>query len=290
MHTSEWVAHAQVIAAQLYRNIEKNTDPDALYLIVTAGGDGTSLEVQTAFAEVVLKNGKKEITDRICFLRLPFGTGNDGADGRTIDVSLKLLTEPVHYVMQPAVRVYPAGKKDDCWYAFNIASIGLDAFVTHMTNRVKHLFPGDFYKIWVDLACVFYDRIYRVGDLSVQAELKDGTVVMNHQEKMLLYLMGVSGHRTYGSGQKILSDDNNICGVRDMSLLRKLKIKKHFLNGTHASFSETLLYTADILKFDYNEKILVQLDGESHLLTKEDFPLTMELTEPFIRILRPEGI
>jgi diacylglycerol kinase family enzyme len=73
-----------------------------------------------------------------------------------------------------------------------------------------------------------------------------------------------------------------------MSLLRKLKLKKRFLVGAHASFPETLLYTADKLVFEYGEKILVQLDGEGHQLASSDFPLTMERTEGFITILKSE--
>jgi hypothetical protein len=155
-----------------------------------------------------------------------------------------------------------------------------------MTNKVKNRLPGDFYKLWVDLACVFYNFQYRVGEMKVSAYRHDGSLVRKHRDRMVLYLMGASGHRTYGSNQKILPGAEDVCGVREMNLFRKLALKKHFRLGTHASFPETMLYNADRLVIDYGEKILVQLDGESHLLTPADFPLTMERTDGFITILK----
>lgn len=279
--------HASVLARTVLTTAIDDRDPDSMYLIVTAGGDGTSLDVQTEIAHLYYNEGKKAIAKKICMLRLPYGTGNDGSDGRFLDESLFLLTGKSRFYVQRAIRVYPASRKDLSWYSFNLASIGIDAFVTHMTNRVKGIFPGDFYKIWVDLACVFYNRFYHVGTMGISAYSGDGKLVRSHKDRMVLYLMGESGHRTYGSNQKILPGEDNVCGVREMPLLRKLSLRKHFKNGTHASLPETILYTADKMVIDYSERILVQMDGEAHLLEPADFPLIMERTEPFITILKP---
>ncbi len=276
--------HAQSLARDVISAALADDEPNALYLIVSAGGDGTSLEIQTELAHAFLEEGLAKIPERICILRLPLGTGNDGSDGRTLDATLRLLTEKSRIVRRRAVRVFPNGGEKNPWYAFNIASVGIDAFITHMTNRVKKIFPGDFYKIWVDLACLFYNRIYKVGELAVRAYL-DGKEVKNHRERMVLYVMGESGHRTYGSNQKILPDDDNVCGVREMPLFKKLSMRPHFKNGTHRPFPSTVLYSADRLVLDYANPILVQLDGETHRLGAASFPLTMELTEPFISVL-----
>ena len=276
--------HAQVLARDVINAALADDSPNALYLIVGAGGDGTSLEIQTELAHAYLEEGLVKIPDRICIFRLPLGTGNDGSDGRTLDATLRLLTEKSRIARRRAVRVFPNGGGNKPWYAFNIASVGIDAFITHMTNRVKKIFPGDFYKIWVDLACLFYNRLYKVGELGVRAYL-DGKEIINHRERMVLYVMGESGHRTYGSNQKILPDDDNVCGVREMPLIKKLSMRPRFKNGTHRPFSEVLLYTADRLVLDYANPILVQLDGETHRLDAASFPLTMELTEPFITVL-----
>ena len=73
-------------------------------------------------------------------------------------------------------------------------------------------------------------------------------------------LLGVSGYRTYGSKQKVLPNENNVCIAKKMSLLKKLKI-------------------------EYDKKILVQMDGEAHLLSAKNFPIIIERTEPIIRII-----
>ena len=118
------------------------------YLIVTAGGDGTHLEVQTAILKKSLENPEisAAIKKYITLLRLPLGTGNDGSDGRTMEEAMARLTEPAHFSLQRAIKVWydTTGKKpvstskfeslDACppWYAFNIASIGIDAYITYI--------------------------------------------------------------------------------------------------------------------------------------------------------------
>lgn len=288
MHLTAAAGHARQLAEAVLSEARADKKSDKIYFVITAGGDGTSLDVQTVFARAVLDEGHSELIDKICLLRLPYGTGNDGSDGRTLDVSLSLLAGRAKFARQCAVRVHTSGSSSPVrsWYAFNIASIGIDAFVTHMTNKVKNRMPGDFYKIWVDLACVFYNRMYRVGEMKVSAYRNDGSLVREHRDRMVLYLMGASGGRTYGSNQKILPGSEDVCGVRNMSFFRKLKLKKHFRLGTHSSYPETMLYNTDRLVIDYGEKILVQLDGETHLLEPSDFPVTMERTEGFITILK----
>lgn len=285
METRE-AGHAVALASNTYDRALANRDADAVYLVMTAGGDGTSLEVQGELARRVLESGQSSLSDKVCLLRLPFGTGNDGSDGRTLEESLLLLTGPARFARQSAVIVRTSGAKEQKWYSFNIASIGIDAFVTHMTNRIKNKLPGNFYKIWLDIACLFYDWIYHIGTMRVTAIDASGTLVKHHEDRMLLYLMGASGHRTYGSNQLILPDDNNVCGVKNVSLMRKLTLKKDLRTGGHAAFPDTLLYTAQKITIDYDEKILVQLDGEGYPLESSDFPLIMELSKPFITILR----
>jgi len=155
LHMTNSAGHAKNLARSVLEIAASDATPSTIYLIITAGGDGTSLEVQCELAVKILEEKNQQLSDRVCILRLPFGTGNDGSDGRRLDESLVLLTEKSHFEKQSAILVYSARHPEKVSYSFNIASIGIDAFVTHMTNRVKNLFPGDFYKIWVDLACVF---------------------------------------------------------------------------------------------------------------------------------------
>jgi diacylglycerol kinase family enzyme len=71
-----------------------------------------------------------------------------------------------------------------------------------------------------------------------------------------------------------------------MPLLRKVALKGLFTTGGHIDKPESILFTADRLEFRGEHPILAQMDGETVLLTPEDFPGTIELTEPVIPILK----
>lgn len=275
------------------------------YLIITAGGDGTSLEVQTALAKIYFELGAdyaEIISKRFTVLRLPFGTGNDGSDGRILSETLSLLTEPAHFSLQRAVRVvcgedngnskkrthYDSLSASPPWYSFNIASIGIDAFITHMTNKTKNIFPGNFYKIWIDLACFFYGFIFPSKMARIKTYSEDGTLIRTIETPILFALLGVSGHRTYGSNQKIIPDERNVCIAKKMNLFWKLLLKGKFKAGTHTNSNKAFFILAEKMIIDYGGPILCQMDGEVHYVEKEAFPLVMEKTEPFIRIIERE--
>jgi diacylglycerol kinase family enzyme len=217
------------------------------------------------------------------------GTGKDGADSFFLDEALNLLIEPPALEKQRAVRLTTAGGKGP-FLAFNILSVGLDAFVTHMTNKMKGKLPGDSYKLWVDIAALFYDKIYKVGvinvssaDESIAGENKKGTIALN--EKLLLIAVGESGKRCYGSQRWILPDDRNVCAIRQMPLLRKIALKGLFSNGTHAVRNEAILWNSSRVEFTSQYPLLAQMDGEAVPLEGNDFPAVIELTGPVINVL-----
>ena len=251
------------------------------FLIITAGGDGTSLEVMTGLYEA-----PAEVRQDFAILRLPMGTGNDGADAFDLDKALALIIEESKVHRQRALRLIPASGKGS-FLAFNILSVGLDAFVTHMTNRMKGRLPGDSYKLWVDIAALFYDRIYKVDFMDVRGIDDQGKEVMAFREKLLLLAVGESGRRSYGSRKWILPDERNICAVKQMSLIRKLALKGLLPYGTHVDKPESILWNARRVEFNSQYPLLAQMDGETVLLEKEDFPAVIELTEPVIPILKP---
>jgi diacylglycerol kinase family enzyme len=248
-------------------------------LIIAAGGDGTSLEVLTA-----LYPAPAALRSHFGVLRLPMGTGNDGADGRELDSVLERLIGPSTIEYTRAVRLVTPRK--DPFLAFNILSVGLDAFVTHMTNKMKDRLPGDSYKLWIDMAALFYDRLYKVGPLDVAAYDGEGRAVERFAEKVLLLAVGVSGRRSYGSGKKILPDDRNVCVIRQMPLFRKIALKGLFATGGHSDKPETKLFAAHRVEFQGGNPILAQMDGETTLLTPDDFPAAIELTEPAIPVVK----
>jgi diacylglycerol kinase family enzyme len=260
------------------------------YLLITAGGDGTSLEALS-----VLYHTSASVRSNIAVLRLPMGTGNDGADSPQLSRALELLIQPSRIEYTPALQLLPApggpaaakaAELKSPYLAFNILSVGLDAFVTHMTNKMKGKLPGDFYKLWVDIASLLYDSLYTVDFLDVRALDDQGKEVCSFREKILLLAVGVSGHRTYGSQKKILPDDRNVCALRQMSLLRKLALKGLFTTGEHIHKPESRLFNARRVEFFGSHPILAQMDGETILLQPEDFPAAIELSAPLIPVLR----
>jgi diacylglycerol kinase family enzyme len=256
------------------------------YLLITAGGDGTSLEALSA-----VYHASDAVRSNMAVLRLPMGTGNDGADSPHLVHALELLIKPSQIEFTPALQLLAApngpaaalAELKGGFLAFNILSVGLDAFVTHMTNKMKGKLPGDFYKLWVDIAALLYDRLYTVGFLDVRAM---GDETRSFREKILLLALGASGHRTYGSQKKILPDSRNLCAVKQMPLLRKLALKGLFTTGGHIDKPESMMFNARHVEISGEHPILAQMDGETVLLQKEDFPIAIELTDPVIPVLK----
>jgi diacylglycerol kinase family enzyme len=259
--------------------------PKPLFLIITAGGDGTSLEVLSE-----LYHAPAETREQFVVLRLPMGTGNDGADAFELDKALRLLIEPTEISFRRAISLITSTPGKGPFLAFNILSVGLDAFVTHMTNKMKGTLPGDFYKLWVDVAALFYDKIYKADTMDIRALDENKKEIMKFSEKLLLLAVGESGYRCYGSQQRILPDQRNVCAIRQMPLLRKIALKGLFPTGTHIAKPECTLFNASCVEISGKYPILAQMDGETILLQKEDFPITIELSEPVIPVLGNNSI
>ena len=266
-------------AAQTHTGTARPQPP--FYLLLTAGGDGTSLEALT-----VLYSAPAAIRSNFAVLRLPMGTGNDGADGWELEPVLDRLIYPSVIEYARALRLTTATPRKGPFMAFNILSVGLDAFVTHMTNKMKGTLPGDSYKLWVDIASLLYYRLYTVGSMEVSAYDDAGRQVETFNEKVLLMAVGAGGRRTYGSHKWILPDDRNVCVVRQMPLLRKVALKGLFTTGEHIHKPESKLFNAHRVEFRGENPILAQMDGETVLLKPEDFPAAIELTELAIPVLR----
>lgn len=255
------------------------------HIIITTGGDGTSLEAAERIA--LLPEPEK---DRFGILRLPLGTGNDGSEGRDLITALGRFLGPVKFARRPAVRVTPAsagGGKPR--YAFNIASIGLDAYVAEMTNKVKAKISGDFYKFWVDIASVFYDKVYKVAPMHVKLWNNLGKLVRDETKEQLLVVFGVSGYRQYGSNKPILPSKENVVLVSQTSLLRKMAIKTPIETGKYQGLPEVESYSASKAEVEYDKPILLQCDGETQLLTQKDFPLTFEVVRDLYNVVVPES-
>ncbi|MDR1373961.1 MAG: diacylglycerol kinase [Treponema sp.] len=279
-HKGHAASITQELIGEALGCLKRGSGEKPLFLIITAGGDGTSLEVLGS-----LYRAPEEARSLFAVLRLPMGTGNDGADARELGRALDFLTKDPVIRFQRALSLSTSAPGKGPFLAFNILSVGLDAFVTHMTNKMKGRLPGDSYKLWVDLAALFYDRIYRVGFSEVRALDEGGKEICAFREKLILLAVGESGRRTYGSNKRILPDERNVCAVRQMPLLRKLALKGLFSTGEHVSKKESILFNARRIEFSCEYPLLAQMDGETVLLEKNDFPAAIELSEPLIPVL-----
>jgi len=285
MNLTEGMGSAAEITKTFLERAEK--DPVPFYLIISAGGDGTHREVMnTVFT------ASAPVRRSVAVLRLPLGTGNDGADSPSLAKALDLLLNPVHVEFAPAVQLIPAQAGSSSWrkgniYAYNILSVGLDAYVTHMTNIKKGKVPGDAYKFWVDMATLSYEKKYKVDYMDVKAFDDKNKEIASFREKLLLLAMGASGNRTYGSQQNILPDNRNVCAINQIPLLGKLAIKGQVAKGKHVNNKNVHIFNAHHLEFTNKHPILAQMDGETILLQPDDFPAVMTLTPPTIPLLKP---
>jgi len=308
LHTTQKPGHATIFANNLINDLLSqplHVRQRSHILILTAGGDGTHLEVQTALLKEAFSSDDDYdlVTSNITLLRLPFGTGNDGSDGRTVEEALQRLTSPSHFALQRAVKVWYTGllantantrRKVDRydslsdnppWYAFNIASIGIDAFITYMTNKTKRVMPGDTYQLWVDLACLFYGINFPFNNMVIDTFRESGKLIKTYTTPIEFCLLGVSGHRTYGSNHHILPNTDNFCIAPHINMARKLLIKNLFDNGDHVDTPYVSMHQAHKITINGSQDILVQMDGEVHLITPSCYPLHMERTKPIIRII-----
>jgi diacylglycerol kinase family enzyme len=248
-------------------------DPGQNHLVVIAAGDGTSHEALSSLVD------SKEDCSNICVFRLPMGTGNDGADCGHMEETMDIWRGKADIKGQNVLTVTTAGGK--IRHSFNIASLGLDAFVTDMTNKAKKIIPGNFYSVMVDMATLFYERLWKIHEMKITFDA--GTVKIG---KFLLVAMGVSGDRTYGNHKKILPAEENVCLVGPMKTGRKIFTKNLFYTGQHCGLPEVTMAGAKKLTIDYPQRILFQTDGEAECFNKEDFPVTMEVRDLGLTCLR----
>jgi diacylglycerol kinase family enzyme len=101
-----------------------------------------------------------------------------------------------------------------------------------------------------------------------------------------MFVMGISGGRTYGGHLPVLPGEDNICVVGRMGVLAKIRNKKLFFLGRHGELSEVTFYRAPRVEVHYEGSIPMQLDGEMVLLTEQDFPVRLEVLSPRIQVLR----
>jgi diacylglycerol kinase family enzyme len=277
IHFTERPGHAHQIADAILAK-EARERRGIEHLVVGCGGDGTANEICRA-----LVMADAALLDRFKLLRLPLGTGNDAADAQTFDEAYDLILGDQRTVRTGAVAVTVADGR--VHWAFNIASIGFDAYIADLTNRFKRVIPGEAYKALVNIGTLFYGQVVHPQPMDIH--LFDGrleTEVKGMVPSMVI--VGASGHRTYGGHMPVLPGDENVCIVDGMSIPRMVAQKKLFYVGTHGELPEVSFHRADRVDIDYRGRIPLNLDGEIVWLEPNDFPLSFRVMHPKIKVLR----
>ncbi|MCR4580108.1 MAG: hypothetical protein K5681_07165 [Treponema sp.] len=310
--STQYSGHAQELTRGAIAEYIALDKPNSEMVIVTCGGDGTCLEVQeTLYLEAHSEEKKrKAIMNNITLIRMPLGTGNDGTDGHSMPELIDILKSQLIYKNACAIKVYPERMPGDeeiekaardegkniakygdvnykaPWYGFNIVSIGLDAYVVYMSNTLKKKLPGEFYHMAVPLSGLVFDKDFKMKSAKVEFFDDKGDIFAVREGPVTLLAFGASGHRVYGSGQKVLPDDNNICYTPKVGLLKIIEEGKSYAKGLHFTTGVSEPFTASKIRVSYDNAILLQNDGEVAMLTKAHFPLIIEKTEPCIRIIQ----
>ncbi len=281
VHLTERPGHALQIAAQILDS------PDCEgRLIVSIGGDGTHREVFSAVAERLGDSFGPDV-NKVCMFRMPMGTGNDGADAPDVESACRTLQQGVPDQRAGLIRVIPNGMTP--MYAFNVTSIGIDAYVTDTSNRLKAFFPGDMYKLIADVATLFYEPIYGVGEVGL-ALTDDQGRQSQERDRFILVAIGPTGNRVYGNGKRILPTDANLCAIPTVGVIKKIAMKKHLYVGTHVGLPGTLSARVRRVVVDYTRRVPLQLDGEGIWLEPQNFPLTFERVDSAINVLSAEPL
>ncbi len=273
---THYVGHAFELA-----QAELGTRRKGKLLLVSAGGDGTHGEVMRA---MLLADG--EYRSEAVATRLPLGTGNDGADVPSLASALAMLRGSArigtagHLVVE-SVGLHPH-------YGFNIASIGLDAYVAAVTNRMKRTMGGDLYKVVADLATLFYQQLVGVDPMRLTLTGPHGSIEVI-EGRFMLTAVGVSGHRFYGGGKKVLPGDENLCAIEPLGLAGKIRLKGLFYEGKHTDEPTVTMRRATRVRVDYARRVPLQVDGESLWLSAESFPVTFTIYPPSVPVLYPKS-
>lgn len=264
------------------REAAEETAQQPQRMIIVAGGDGTAHEIATGL--LVNYRSLLEAEEPIPFrlMRLPVGTGNDGHGSATFDQAYDALLRFSAPQLSSVLDVTAHDGRR--WYALNIASIGIDAFIADLSNRLRQFLPGDAYRWLANLGVVGYRLAVRRAPLAVTMHVGSSRLRASVIPSMVVF--GVSGNRSYGCGKLILPNEANLCVVQDMHLLKRLATKQLFCDGEHGRLNEVRFFQADSVTFHSDVRVPLQVDGEVTWLEPQSFPLEMSLHREVLPVLR----
>lgn len=261
-HFTQYHGHAREIARRV---LLANVDTERQRVIVSLGGDGTHGEVLS-----VLSSAAPSVQARTTVFRVPLGSGNDGADSPDLATALRVMLSGRTVRGIPFVRVETARGRS--FRAFNIVSVGIDAFVTDVSARLKRLLPGNIYRIAAATSAALYQVLLHPREMTAEFGRADGAPVPR-AGRFVLLAVGPSGNRTYGNGMHILPGDDNVCLVHRLSTVQIMTLKSRMYRGEHVNLPVVETFSSGDITLRYDGRLPLQADGEPVWLDAEDFPL-----------------
>ncbi len=243
--------------------------------IASCGGDGTHAEVLES-AEPWAERGLK-----VRVVRWPMGTGNDAADAATVGELLHRLRDAEACEAVEALVV--TTRRGAVRRAYNIASIGVDAFITDLTHRLRHMVPGNIYKHVADVSVLFYEQLIGVGPMEIDYNGPRGGGTL--KGRFMLLAVGAGAPRTYGNHMRVLPDERNLCAIERGHIGRKVVMKRRFYAGRHVRDRKTKMALVRSATVHYRKRVPMQLDGEAAWLAKEDFPVSLRVEAGLVKVL-----
>lgn len=247
-------------------------------LILSMGGDGTHLEILSSLLDL-----PEDLRKKITVFRLPLGTGNDGADAGSMTEAARIFLLGASPKELEAIKISP--RNSESFYAFNIVSLGIDAFVSRMSNLLKGKLPGDSYKLAANAATLLYRPLYGADPMELEL-YGDGQGPHHIRGRYLLAAFGVSGGRTYGNKKKILPGEENLCVIRNRSLRQIIALKPLLFSGRHIREEGVEIRKARGINISYGRRIWLQTDGEDRIMGPENFPCRMDVIKTGIFYLQ----
>jgi diacylglycerol kinase (ATP) len=219
-------------------------------VVVAVGGDGTSNEVA---------NGV--IGSRASMGVIPTGSGNDFAkmlgmtDGveRSVDAIIAGRTERID---SGTVRLKDSQSGERTRKFVNSIGIGFDAVVAYESQRIKRLRGVPLYFVSV------LRSLRKLTPHSFELSY-NGTAT-----KEDYYLVCIGNGNGEGGGFYVTPNANpqdgmfEVCTVKQVSLLRALRILPTILKGRHGQFSEVSFFDTNQISVGSQRPFVVHCDGE----------------------------
>ena len=263
-HFTQYHGHAREIARRI---LLAGVEAKRHRVVVSLGGDGTHGELLSVIAKA-----DEAMRARTTVFRLPLGSGNDGADAPHLPTALRLMLSGRAIRGIPYLRLHTAsGRSFD---AFNILSLGIDAFVTDVSSRLKSVAPGNLYRLAAAGSAAFYQAFLHPREMTAEFSQR-GEAIVPRAGRFLLLAVGPTGRRTYGNGMRILPGEDNVCLVHRLSSLQVMLLKGRMYRGEHVELPMVESFTASSVTLRYDGRLPSQLDGEVVWLAGEDFPVTV---------------